>query len=31
MTDTEDREVLSVLDSLYEAWADNDADALVAS
>jgi len=31
MTDTEDREILSVLDSLYEAWADNDADALVAS
>ena len=31
MTDTKDREVLAVLDSLYDAWADNDADAFVAS
>jgi uncharacterized protein (TIGR02246 family) len=31
MTDTKDREVLTVLDNLYQAWADNDADALVAS
>jgi uncharacterized protein (TIGR02246 family) len=31
MTDTKDREVLAVLDSLYKAWADNDADAFVAS
>jgi uncharacterized protein (TIGR02246 family) len=31
MTDTKDREVLAVLDNLYKAWADNDADAFVAS
>ncbi|GAB2862549.1 hypothetical protein GCM10027176_75560 [Actinoallomurus bryophytorum] len=31
MTDTRDREVLAVLDGIYEAWADNDADAFVAS
>jgi uncharacterized protein (TIGR02246 family) len=31
MIDTRDREVLAVLDSIYEAWADNDADAFVAS
>jgi len=31
MTDTKDREVLAVIDSLYQAWADNDADAFVAS
>ena len=31
MTDTKDREILAVLDSLYKAWADNDADAFVAS
>lgn len=30
MTDTQDREVLTVLDNLYQAWADNDADAFVA-
>lgn len=30
MTDTKDREVLAVLDNLYRAWADNDADAFVA-
>jgi hypothetical protein len=31
MTDTKDREALAVLDSFYQAWADNDADAFVAS
>ena len=31
MTDTKDREVLAVLDGIYKAWADNDADAFVAS
>ena len=31
MTDTRDRQVLAVIDSLYQAWADNDADAFVAS
>lgn len=31
MTDTKDREVLTVLDSLYKAWEDNDADAFVVS
>src|SRR5260370_6222679 len=31
MTDTKDREVLAVIDSLYQPWADNDADAFVAS
>ncbi|MCW2860136.1 MAG: hypothetical protein JWP48_1844 [Actinoallomurus sp.] len=31
MTDTKDREVLTVLDSIYKAWADNDANAFVAS
>jgi uncharacterized protein (TIGR02246 family) len=30
MTDTKDPEVLAVLDNLYRAWADNDADAFVA-
>jgi uncharacterized protein (TIGR02246 family) len=30
VTDTQDREVLTVLDNLYQAWADNDADAFVA-
>jgi uncharacterized protein (TIGR02246 family) len=31
MTDTKDHGVLAVLDSHYKAWADNDADACVAS
>lgn len=31
MTDTQDREILHVLDNLYQAWADHDADAFVAS
>ena len=31
MTVTTDREVLTVLDDLYRAWADNDADAFVAA
>jgi uncharacterized protein (TIGR02246 family) len=31
MTDTKDREILAVLDGIYKAWADNDADAFVAS
>lgn len=31
MTDTKDRELLAVLDNVYTAWADNDADAFVAS
>lgn len=30
LTATEDREVLAVLDNLYKAWADYDADAFVA-
>ncbi|GAA3231242.1 SgcJ/EcaC family oxidoreductase [Actinocorallia longicatena] len=30
MTDTRDREVLAVLDGLYQAWTDNDAEAFVA-
>ncbi|WP_426594533.1 SgcJ/EcaC family oxidoreductase [Cellulomonas sp. McL0617] len=31
MTVTTDREVLTVLDDLYQAWADHDADAFVSS
>ena len=31
MTVTTDREVLTVLDDLYQAWVDNDADAFVAA
>lgn len=31
MTETKNREVLAVLDSVYTAWADYDADAFVAS